>query len=234
MTRLLTACLAAIIFCSCHAITGNGNIVTQDRHLERFDGIKASGSIDVEVTDDANQSVKVEADDNILPYIVTDVEDGMLNVHLRSNNVFHNIHVKVYVSSTSLSGLYVTGSGSITSKNTLKDNQQIECKLSGSGNIDAMLDAPRVIASIGGSGIIKLQGRTKDFIASITGSGDLKSKSLLSENAEIKVTGSGSAHVFASVSLTANVTGIGDIYYSGNPPSPAIHKTGSGSVREEK
>lgn len=224
----------AMIFCSCHTITGNGNIVTQDRHLDRFDGVKCSGSVDIEITNDNTQSVKVEADDNILPYLITNVEDGLLDVHLRSNNVFHDIHAKVYVSSPSLNGLYVTGSGSITSKNALKDNQQIECKLTGSGDIDAMLDAPRVIANIGGAGIITLQGRTKNFKVSITGSGDLKAKSLLSENTEIKVTGSGSAHVFASVSLTANVTGSGDIYYSGNTPSPTIHKTGSGSVKEEK
>lgn len=234
MTRLCTVLFLAIIFCSCHAITGSGNIITQERHLNRFDGVKASGSIDIEVMNDNSQVVKVEADDNVLPYIITSVEDGILDVHLRSNNVFHSIHVKVYVSSVSITRLYISGSGSITSKGILKDNSQIECKLSGSGDIDATMDVPLVIAELGGSGTIKLQGRTKDLKCNLTGAGDLKCKDLLSENTEVKVTGSGTAHVFASVSLDARVTGSGDIYYGGNPPSPSIHKTGSGSVRNEK
>ena len=50
----------------------------------------------------------------------------------------------------------------------------------------------------------------------------MKCNKLLSENTTAGITGSGTAHVFASVHLVAKVTGSGDIYYSGNPPSPEI------------
>ncbi len=70
MTRLLTAISCAIIFCSCESITGSGNIITQTRHVNQFDGVKASGSINIEIMNDEKQLVKVEADDNILPYII--------------------------------------------------------------------------------------------------------------------------------------------------------------------
>ena len=70
-------------FCSCQSISGSGNIVTQTKNLNQFDGVRASGSIDIEVMNDQTQLVKVEADDNIMPYIITKVEDGMLDVHLK-------------------------------------------------------------------------------------------------------------------------------------------------------
>ena len=234
MTRLLTAIASAIIFCSCHTITGNGNIITQERHPDQFDGVRSSGSIDVEVMNSNSQQVKVEADDNIMPYVITNVENGMLNVHLRSNQMYHNINVKVYVSAPILRRLYVSGSGSITSKSTLIDTDGIEFKVSGSGDINSLADAPVITAEVSGSGTLKLAGRTKDFNCSVGGSGDLKCKELLSENTIANVSGSGTAHVFASVSLDAKASGSGDIYYSGNPASPQIHKSGSGSVREEK
>jgi len=47
------------------------------------------------------------------------------------------------------------------------------------------------------------------------------------------VSGSGNAHVFASVHLSASVSGSGDIYYRGNPQNPEIHTSGSGSVSAE-
>jgi hypothetical protein len=39
--------------------------------------------------------------------------------------------------------------------------------------------------------------------------------------------------VFASVNLKVNVTGSGDVYYEGNPTSPEIHITGSGTVKAQ-
>jgi hypothetical protein len=233
MTRILTAIASAIIFCSCHAVTGSGNIKTQTRHLEQFDGVKTSGSIDVEITNDDKQLVTVEADDNILQYVITDVENGLLTVHLRSNQVYHDINVKVYISTPTLNRLYSSGSGSITARDTLT-NEEIKFEASGSSDIDAVVDAPVVSVRSSGSGTIKLRGRTRDLNCRVSGSADVKGSELLSENAEVTVSGSGSAHVFASVSLNAKASGSGDIYYAGNPTRPVIHKSGSGSVRAEK
>ncbi len=232
MARLLTAIASAIIFCSCQSITGSGNIITQARHVNQFSGVKTSGSIDIEVMNDASQLVKVEGDDNVLPYVITTIEDGLLNVHYKSNMSFNDTHVKVYVSAPVLSRLVVSGSGTINSKDTLMDNDHIEFRVSGSGDIDALADAPSITADIGGSGTIALQGRTKSFDCSISGSGDIKCRNLLSENTTASITGSGTAHVYASVHVIGKVTGSGDIYYSGSP-TVEIHRTGSGSVEAE-
>ena len=234
MTRLLTVMALAVIFCSCESITGSGNIITQTRNLDQFNGVKASGSIDIEVSNAPNQSLTIEADDNILPYIITKVENGMLDVHLKHNMSYRNVNVKVYVSAPSLLRLTASGSGSIVSQNAITGNDRIEFRVSGSGDIKASVDAPSVVASVSGSGTITLKGRTKDFDCTISGSGDLRCQELLSENTTVSVGGSGTARVFASVNLNAKVSGSGDIVYSGNPSSPVIHKSGSGTVREEK
>lgn len=233
MTRLLTVMLSAIIFCSCRSVTGSGNIITQTRQITQFDGVKASGSIDVEVMKDDGRSVKIEADDNILPYVITKVENGLLIVHMRSNQMYDDIHVKVYVSTPTLTRLYTSGSASIIATDALL-NDEIKFDASGSSDIDAIVDAPVINVESSGSSTIKLRGRTKDLTCSASGSSDIKAKDLLSENANARASGSGSVYIFASVNLQAKASGSGDIYYSGNPTKPVIHKSGSGSVREEK
>jgi hypothetical protein len=234
MNRLIIALLSASIFCSCEAITGSGNIVSESRNLKEFAGIKNSGSVDVEVKHEERQMVKVEADDNILEYVITKVEDGILSIHLKNNLSFRNINVTVYVSSPSIQQLLVSGSGTITSKNLLKDEDKIELKVSGSGDIKANLDAPSIVANVSGSGKISIQGRTKNFSSTVSGSGDMDGEKLLAENTDVKVAGSGNANVFASVKLDAKVSGSGNIFYSGNPTSPQIHKSGSGSIQARK
>ena len=231
MNRLIIALLSACIFCSCESITGSGNIVSESRNLKEFTGIKNSGSIDVKVIHEERQMVKVEADDNILEYVTTKVEKGILNIYLKNNLSFRNINVTVYVGSPSIHQLLVSGSGTITSKNVLKYDDKIELKVSGSGDIDANLDAPSIVANVSGSGKILLRGRTKDFSSTVSGSGDMDGEKLLAENTAVKVSGSGNANVFASVNLDAKVSGSGNIFYSGNPTSPVIQKSGSGTIQ---
>ena len=234
MKRILTAVISTLIFISCQTITGSGNIITQTKKVSEFEGVKTSGSIDIEVSNNKTESVKIEADDNVLPYVIITVEDGILNIHYKRGISFINDHVKVYVSAPVLKKLIVSGSGNIISAGTLKDAAKIEMKVSGSGNINATVDAPAILANIGGSGTVMFKGKTKEFTCNISGSGDIKANNLLSENTGVTVSGSGTAHVFASVQLNAKVSGSGEIFYSGNPTSPQTHISGSGTIEAEK
>lgn len=234
MARLLTAIVCSIVLYSCDSIRGSGNIITETRNVGQFNGVKSSGSIAVEVMNDQTQLVTIKADDNVMPYIITKVEDGMLNVYLKHNMSYTDINVKVYVKAPLLTRLAVSGSGSLISNETLTADDHIEMKVSGSGNMDVHADVPTIISGVSGSGTLILAGRTRDLECTVSGSGDLKGRELLSENTVVHVSGSGSANVFASVSLNAKVSGSGDVVYSGNPSNPVIHKSGSGSVRASK
>lgn len=215
------------------SLSGNGNIKTETRNVGNFNAIKSSGSIDIEITSGDTYSVSVEDDENILPVIITEVENGTLNVTYKDNTSINNDHAKVYIQTPSLEKVISSGSANIIIIDAIKNNNQIEVSVSGSGNIEGGVDAPKINASIGGSGNINLKGRTKDFEAKVSGSGDLDCSGLQSENTTVSVSGSGNAHVFASVHLTARASGSGDVRYRGNPSSPEIHSSGSGSVQAE-
>ncbi len=215
-------------------VNGNGNIRTEKRNTGNFNGVRASGSIDVEIAKGDNYSVSVEDDDNILPYIVTEVSGGTLDVHYKDNTSIGNDHAKVYVTAPSIDKLYTSGSGDISTQDILKNSGHMEIDVSGSGDVKASVEAPSIKANISGSGTIELKGQTKDFDCSASGSGDINCKDLKSENTTVKIVGSGNAHVFASVHLSASVLGSGDVYYGGNPASPEITTTGSGTVQGEK
>jgi hypothetical protein len=233
MNRSIIITLMVVCLYSCHIKTGSGNIVSETRQVGKFEGVRSSGSIDIEVKNGSNFLVEIEGDDNILPYVITEVKGDMINVHYKSGTSFRNAHVKAFITSPFINKITVSGSGGVISKTTLKDEDQIEFKVSGSGNITASIDAPEVEADISGSGQINLKGRTKDLEARISGSGDLKCRELLAENSNINLSGSGSARVFASQRLKARATGSGNIYFSGNPASQEIKKSGSGSIQPQ-
>jgi Protein of unknown function (DUF2807). len=234
MKHFLVIAVLGILFCSCNGINGSGNIKSEKRSISQFEGVQTNGSIDVEVRNGDARGVEVEADDNILPYIITDVRRGVLEVRYKSGMFFNNTHAKVYVTASSLKKLYAYGSADISAKDGVSDDELIDIRVSGSGNIIALVNAPSVKAMVSGSGNLVLQGKTRNFECNVNGSGDAKCWDLLSENTSITVHGSGNAHVYASVSLKATASGSGDIRYRGNPQNPEIHTSGSGSVNADK
>ncbi len=232
--KILAFAAAMVLLGSCNMITGNGNVRKESRNPGNFTGVRSSGSVDVEISNGSACSVTVEDDDNLLPYLVTEVIDGTLYIHYKSGTSVNNDHSKVYVTAPTLNEVNTSGSADIVLTNVLKNPDKIDMSATGSGSIKGEVDAPAISVDISGSGSVKLRGRTKDFECSVTGSGDADCGDLASENTKVDVSGSGNAHVFASVHLSASVAGSGDVYYRGNPQSPDIHTSGSGSVHPEQ
>ena len=233
MKNFIRMCVGARCFVSCNSISGNGNIKTENRSIPDIHAVRTSGSIDLEIKQGSSYSVMVEDDENLLPYVITEVSDGVLDIHYKNNYSIGNDHAKVTVTAPSLDKISTSGSGDIEGSGILKSSSGIEFNLSGSGDIEAEVDAPSIKVTGSGSGNIKLRGRTKDFDCRVSGSGDISCAGLQSENANIKISGSGDAHVFASVSLKASTSGSGDVFYSGNPQTPEINTSGSGSVQRQ-
>lgn len=232
--------LLAIIFflSSCisgpgNGIDGNGNVKSEHRQVDNFTGVKSSGSIDVELSTGEEYEVVIENDENLMKYVKTTVENGVLNISYKDHISVRQDHAKVYVTAPSLNKIIASGSANINFDDGILTDKKIEISVTGSGDIEGGIDAPEVSSVVSGSGNINLHGRTRDFEARSSGSGDINCSELKSENARVKINGSGNARVFASVSLDASVNGSGDIYYRGNPSSPKIHTAGSGSVSAE-
>ncbi len=231
MKNIILILMASIVFISCASVSGNGNVHEENREISNIHEVRTSGSIDVEIRSGDNYSVIVQNDENLLPYVITDVDNGVLNIHYKDGYSVMRDHAKVIVTAPTLEKLSSSGSADINSVGVIKNSNQIEISTSGSGDIKAEVDAPLVKVSGSGSGDITLSGRTKDFNCRISGSGDVKCANLKSENAVIHISGSSDVHVFASVSLKVNIAGSGDVYYAGNPASPEIHISGSGSAK---
>ena len=225
----------SLLFISCdfsgNSVIGNGNVITETRSVADFHSIKSSGSIDVEIRPAETYSVEVQNDENLVKYIETEVNNGVLDVRYK-NGIYTNDHAKIFINAPTLNEISSSGSADITINGTLQNSGEIRFRLSGSGDVDGNVDAPSVKAYSSGSGDIRLSGKTKDFLCEIRGSGDVKCADLKSENANVSVKGSADVRVFASVSLKVTVSGSGDVYYSGNPSNPEIKISGSGEVKK--
>lgn len=233
MKHVLLALIVIAALSSCKMMSGNGNVKKETRKPGTFTKVHSSGTTDVVITSGSSCSVIVEDDDNLLPYLVTDVEDGTLQIHYKDEITVDHDHAKIYVTAPTLTNVTTSGTSNINLSGVLHNPGKISFSTSGVGTIEGSVEAPAVSATITGTGTIKLDGHTKDFNLELSGVGHAECSNLQSENTTVSVSGVGDARVFASVHLDATVSGTGSVRYRGNPQNPEIHTSGVGSITPE-
>ncbi len=213
-----------------NGINGSGPSETQTRSVSGFHGIslEVSGEVEVRVAD--TYSVEVTAQQNVLPILQTEVENGSLRIYF-SENVSNVESIKVVVSGPMFDDLAIAGSGTIRVVTPIKSDK-MDCSIAGSGDIVlAQSEFGVVKCDIAGSGSIELGGRANELKANIAGSGDVKAKSMTTNILDAEISGSGSVSADVSQTLKASIAGSGDVYYSGQPSVDA-DISGSGKVKK--
>lgn len=213
-------------------VRGNGDMTTKYRTTDDYDGVSVGGSFDVILVKGKEGKIKIEAESNLMPYIVTTVERGILKVKFRKNtnvNITRDLVVTVPV--REIEKVALGGSGKIESDFVL-NSEDFKISLSGSGDIDLNLNARNTSTSIAGSGDIRLKGKSNYLKCSVTGSGSIKAYNYNANEVKSTVTGSGNIKVSVRNKIKATIVGSGNIYYKGNPKHVDSKSVGSGDVIE--
>ncbi len=205
----------------------------EDRKVSDFKGIRIAGSYDYYIKQGSTNAVRVEAPAKLLPYIVTEVKDGVLNVstknHTNWGNLFNNEKIAIYITAKDINSINFSGSGDVYFKEGI-NTTDMRISMSGSGDLTGKITATSLECTLTGSGDLRLSGRAENAKVKLVGSGDLSTRELQTVNTYVELVGSGDASVNASGSINAKLSGSGDINYSGNPKSVSKSKSGSGSI----
>lgn len=231
------ALLSGLLFSSCHyvmgkRVRGNGNIRSENRSTPSFSGIEANGNVDVYYTQDSATSIKIETDEDLMPYIETYVDDHTLEIGPRDGyNLRPSGQIKVYISAPSVVHFEASGASSIRSSSKIVNDHTVSVSLSGASDANLEITSPRVEADLSGASTATLRGQTRDFDAGSSGSSRIRGFELQTENARVELSGACSADVFASVNLDLDLSGASTVHYKGNP---AVKQSLSGASSAHK
>ncbi|MCU0718696.1 MAG: DUF2807 domain-containing protein [Pirellula sp.] len=176
-----------------------------------FKSVSSEAVGDVNVTIGDSQSVEVTMDDNLLPLLVTEVVDGELKI--RTTGSFNtSIGLKVKITTPSLDSIRSSGVGNV--------------KIDG-------LDSEQFAIGISGVGSVSANGKVQNLNVTVSGVGSADLDELVAENVSVTVSGVGGAEVYASKSVNASTSGVGNIKVLGNPAEKKESKSGIGSIKFE-
>lgn len=237
--KIILSIALAVLLTSCaqsqwsKRINGNGNVITKTVHVGNYDEITVAGFFDVNLVSGKEGKLEIKIEDNLLPYLITEVVDGKLKIKVKKGiNLSTKKGIFITVPFEDISAIKLAGSGDIVGEDTIKTDD-FYTSVSGSGDITLKVNADTITSKITGSGDVTLIGNADNLKTSITGSGDFHGFKLKTQTVNAKVTGSGDVSVYASQKINARVTGSGDIDFMGNPEIQDTKVIGSGDINSK-
>lgn len=228
---------AAFFFCGCEgfdlalnaeSLRGSGKVISEKRDVRGFRRVELAGSGELSIGQGNTESLSVEADDNILPRIKTDVVGDRLRIGIEHGVSIHpTAPIRYNLVVRDLAGLELSGSGKIIAGTLHCSDLAVDLSGSGSIRLD-QLSADNLRAEIDGSGSIEIPGKVTHQDVQISGSGSYHARDLESRSAKVSIDGSGDATIWVHDSLSSDISGSGNVGYYG---SPNITKSVSASGR---
>ena len=212
-------------------VRGNGNVIKKERTAPAFTGVKVGTAIDVYLTQGNNNSIVVEADENLHEYIITEVRGGVLTIYYDNVSIREVTMSRVHVTLKDITSLETTSAGDIIGQTPLKCGD-IEIGTSSAGDIKVELTAANVEVDISSAGDVTLSGTANRLEADLSSAGELEASDLKVKEAEVSVSSAGSASIYVSERLEARASSAGDIRYYGDPKYVDSHASSAGSIRK--
>lgn len=196
--------------------SGSGKIVNESRDVSSFNQIDLNGMGELIITHGDKESVTIEAEDNLMPYIKTNVNNNKLTISFENNMPMPTKSVKIHVTVKDINSINVSGSGKINSNNLNANDLTISVNGAGESILNN-LNAQSLKMKITGAGKMTVSGNVNDQTIDISGAGEHNANNLASKSASISINGGGKATVKVSDTLNAIINGAGEISYIGSP-----------------
>ncbi|HKY54827.1 MAG TPA: DUF2807 domain-containing protein, partial [Anaerolineales bacterium] len=180
-------------------VSGSGNIESQTREVQGFLGVSINYPAEVLIQQGKVESVKLEADDNLLPQLVTDVDNGILLIDNKEDRWSQRVNpterVKITITVKDLNQIEFSSAGNVSVEDLKTD--ELSLHLNGVGEMTLNdLDVRQLEARLSGAGNIDANGTTQELDIRISGVGGFDAPKLESQVATVRISGAGSATVF--------------------------------------
>ena len=238
MKKIFTAMMTVAAMVTA-TVASAGNVVTETYPIKsNYTAISVTNMIEVVLLDAPKNSIRVEADERLMPYLQIVVKNGVLVLNfddqreverLRKRNL-NLADTRVYVSARGVDTFTASGMSEFEADMPIAastitisasgmssiDFERVECKtfslsISGKTEVDAQLQADKCDLSVSGMSEVDIEGRTDRLSLRLSGMSEVSLDELHARTAEVYVSGMSEAEVNASESITGGVSGMSDL-----------------------
>lgn len=182
--------------------TGSGDIVKETRQVGDFDRVDVCCGMQLTLTQGEATSVEIEADDNLLPEITSEVINDQLMVKYKPSPGLTNYRpskpVQVLVTTPAIHGITISGGGRLQSSSVQTDQLEIDLSGGAQGRVESLVSDTSIVNVSGGgqfgAGIVQGTRAQVD----LSGGANAAIDSLSVESVDLQVSGGGQVRMAGS------------------------------------
>ncbi len=229
-SSLLIIFLILVSSCDLVGEQGSGNVIRQERKVSSFTSLDVSGAFKVYLSQGATQSVIIEADDNLMEKIETEVTGGKLRIY-NKRHIMNAKSLNVYITATEMNAIELSGAVDLQTQTRLTGSS-FSLDVSGASDSKLELAVQKLDVSSSGGSNLQLIGTATEVKMDVSGAVDLHAFDLLTEKFFLNMSGAGEADINVKNELNADISGAATVRYKGNPAKLVEDISGAGSVRK--
>lgn len=197
-------------------VEGSGNIITKDFTVKSFDELNASGVFNLQLSQGDKETLKIEADDNLMDLFIVENEGSTLKISMKKNSNFNSKKsLKVYITFKSLKSMNLGMVGATSSDEKLKFTD-LKLKNQSVGSVTLNMTLQTLNMENQSVGSVKLEGSADNAVVKNSSVGSINAASFVVQKMEIDNTGIGSATVNAEKELKYSDSFLGKVSNKGN------------------
>lgn len=214
-------------------ITGNGQVVKQQRAVGSFDKLNVRVGMHVRIVAGEAGTAELEGESNILEHVITEVKNGELTIMLAQNQGYSQTKgVTVTIHVPKLDQIIVSTGCSVESDLPIKSDKLTATVETGS-RLMAPLNIKNLTLTVAQGSQASLTGTATEADIRLSGAGKLDAEKLAIAHANVRLDGASNANIHVTKTLTASADGISTVNYSGNPTVKSIEATGLSTIRKQ-
>jgi hypothetical protein len=198
-------------------VVGSGNVITEARQVSGFHAVEVSGVGTLVLSQGEKESLRVEADDTVLPYLISEVKDGKLHLHIKNNVSLKDTQpIRYLLTVRNIDTLTLTGATAGEVSRLKTDRLQLTLTGAGRCKMEAQ-EIGKLTVLVTGAGEIALNGKADNLNLTMTGASRYAGSDFAVQDAQVKITGASYAVLHSQNSLSVSATGASKVEYRGKP-----------------
>ncbi len=240
--------------CSERTIIGSGNVTEETRQVADFEQIAVCCGMELVLTQGEGPFLQIEAEDNLLSEITSEVSEGTLHIGFEDLNLANyrpTKPIRIMVTAETIQSVRVSGGGRLEIESLTSDDLEISLSGGSEGSINEII-ADTLQLDVSGNGNISLGSGTigemilnlnggsdseitavtaEILVADLSAGGQLTAQNLLADLLQLELTGGSGARVteFKGESLEIVITGGGNATLAGDVTDQNVQLTGGSS-----
>jgi len=197
-------------------IEGSGNVITKDISVNSFDELDASGVFNLQLSQGDKETLRIEADDNLMDLFIIENEGSTLKIKMKKNSNFNSKkQLKVYITFKTLKSMNLGMVGGTSSDDKLKFTD-LKLKNQSVGSVSLNMTLQTLNMENQSVGSVKLEGSAENAVVKNNSVGSINAGNFVVQKMDIENNGVGSATVNAEKELKYSDSFLGKVSNKGN------------------